>query len=383
MFFWFVLVITVLLLSIFYAWWTNFLLIKRKKIYPPYYEPLTIVIPCYNEGAKYLRSCINSIIRAVGEKEIILVNNNSNKQETLKVIEKYRNNKYVKVIDEPRQGKRFAQITAIKQAKYDLILCSDSDTIFDKKVIKEVVVPFQDKEVGGVTGEVLIKNQNQNFVTRIISTMFWTCSNIHRKATGNLGYMQVMPGPLACYRKEYFLKLKKDYLNQIFLGSKCQISDDRFMTMRVQQRFGKKIVYRDEVIVYTFIPTTFLAFWKMIERWKRGATREVFLSWKEPKKKCMLMFLDTQFNFIMFNIVMLFKFILIFRLIFYPSIAGFIFTFVWLFLMSLMNNVYMVVKNIKDYPLKYVYSVVYEFFWIFTYFHALINLSNQGKWSTR
>ena len=57
--------------------------------------------------------------------------------------------------------------------------------------------------------------------------------------------MSVIAGALGCYRKNLLLRLEKDYLNQKFLGKSCSISDDRYLTQRIQTRFKKKIYYQE------------------------------------------------------------------------------------------------------------------------------------------
>ena len=373
------------LILISYVWWIYFLLLTKKEVkYPENNEAVSIVIPCYNENKKVLLRCVESIIRAKGEKEIILINNNSNKEETLKAFEiisvAYPN---VKIIEEKRQGKRFAHEAGIKKASNNIIVFVDSDTIIDENALIEIKKPFFDEKVGGVAGKVLLYNKNDNLITKAINAMFWTSSSIFRQASGNIGFMQVSAGALSAYRKNVLLKLLPYYLNQKFLGRPVGISDDRFLTMRTQTLLGLKIVYQDSAVSYTIMPKTFIGFWKVLERWKRGVLREVLLFWKEPKSKAKLLFFDTEFNFIIMNIMLGFKIFLIISLLLHFSLLNLLFTIAWFLLMGVFYGGYMLVNNPKDFKYKLLYIIFYEFFWVFTYFNAWINVRNQGKWVTR
>ena len=83
------------------------------------------------------------------------------------------------------------------------------------------------------------------------------------------------------------------------LGSECSISDDTFMTVRIQSRLGYKIEYIEKSIGYTYSPNKIKGFWKQLVRWRQGFLRETLLMWKEPKKNIKYLFIDAQTNLIL------------------------------------------------------------------------------------
>lgn len=153
--------------------------------------------------------------------------------------------------------------------------------------------------------------------------------------------------------------------------------------MRIQFRLKKRVVFNPNAIAYTDMPKSIIKFWKVLERWKRGMMREVFVTWKEPIKNAKLLFFDTQFNFLIFNTMMIFRIMLIYNLIINFSIFNVLFTIFWFTFMTCTWGCYMAIKNPREFPYRITYSLLYEFFWVFSYFHALINIRNQGKWCTR
>lgn len=370
-------------LSLSYLWFIYYnLYFSRRQIFENYSEPVSIIVPIYNEPAGSLISCIESLIKSKREEdELILVDNNSTLKECIDTLKRY--SKILPVYLEKRQGKRYAHSCGLKHATNEIVVFCDSDTVFDKNAITQLVKPFQDKTVGGVTGEMQLTNYNHNIITRSIDAMFWTASNIFRKSTANIGLMQVMPGAISAYRKEDLLKLEYDYLNQKFFGRLCNISDDRYICMRIQTRFNRRIIYNPKALALTEMPTTFKGFWKTLERWKRGATREVFTLWKEKNIFKKTLFYDVQFNFFMFNIMMVLKITLIFHLIIHFQFINLIMVVGWIILMSSMWALSMIFENPREYPYKLLYVFLYEFFWSFSYFNALWNIKRQGKWVTR
>lgn len=231
------------LMSLFYCWFIYTLLIinlSKKQENIKFYQPISIIIPCYNEPYNLLKRCVNSCIEVNGEHEVILVNNNSTEESCLKAIDEFKKNPNVRIFNEVRQGKRFAHSKGLSKAKYDLVLFVDSDTIISKNSLIELSKAFWDKEVGAVTGQIRLSNKKENLITRSLDAMFWTSCNIFRRATTSANFMQVIPGAMGCYRKEYLLKLEKEYLNQTFLGRPCSISDDRWMTIESKQDLEKR-----------------------------------------------------------------------------------------------------------------------------------------------
>lgn len=378
----FFLIYSIIILSYFGLLY-SLILIKKSNNFKDYDKPFTVIIPCYNESYDYLKESVNSIIKARGRKQIILVDNNSNNKDTLKAISEYLNNSDILVLRERRQGKRFAHSKGLEYTKHGIIVFVDSDTVVLENSFLELIKPFQDKKVGGVSGNILIKNRDDNYLTRGLNAMYWNSFEYRRRATSSLGFLDVCSGALCAYRKKFLLKLEEEYLNQTFMGSQCSISDDTFLTVRIQSRFGKKISFQPESIGFTYSPNTIRGFWKQLFRWRQGFLREAFLLWKEPKKNIRLLFIDTQFNLVTQTLMSVFKIVLLVQLILYFSFNGLVGFFIWFLLISSINSVYLFVYNPKDIRNIFIYSFLYEFIFMFTYFHALFRVNEQGKWGTR
>ena len=378
----FFLIYSLVILGYFAALYYLILLSPRRN-YKEVYSPFTVIIPCYNEEYDYLKKCVDSIVNAEGDKQIILVDNNSNLDGALKAIEEYKKNGGVLVLEEKRQGKRFAHSKGLQYAKCDIVVFVDSDTIVLKNSLLELIKPMQDKKIGAVCGNIRIKNKDDNLLTKSLNAMYWNSFEYYRRAVSSIGFLYVCSGALACYRKEFLLALEDEYLNQTFMGRRCSISDDTFMTVRIQSRFGKKIAFQPRALGLTYSPNTVRGFWKQLFRWRQGFLREGILMWKEPKKNIKLLFLDTQFNMVTQTVMSFFKIFLLVNLIIYFSFYEVLMFLLWFALISSIHSVYLYVYNPRAILNIFVYSFLYEFIFMFTYFHALVRINEQGKWSTR
>lgn len=98
---------------------------------------LSIVVPAYNVE-KYIERCINSMINYDYDYEIIIINDGST-DNTLNVVEKYRNLKNIKIISQRNKGLSYARNVGIKNAEGEYISFIDSDDFVDLKEMINLV----------------------------------------------------------------------------------------------------------------------------------------------------------------------------------------------------------------------------------------------------
>lgn len=101
---------------------------------------LSITIPCYN-SANYMRHCIETLLSGGEDVEIIIVNDGSDKDNTLQIAREYENKNptIVKVIDKLNGGHGSAVNTGIKNATGKYFKVVDSDDWVDGEVLKDVL----------------------------------------------------------------------------------------------------------------------------------------------------------------------------------------------------------------------------------------------------
>ena len=68
---------------------------------------------------------------------------------------------YIQITD-PRKGKPYALKMALNKAKGDILILTDGDTSFGKNAVKELLKPFKDPKVGGVSGRPVSKDEKDN-----------------------------------------------------------------------------------------------------------------------------------------------------------------------------------------------------------------------------
>lgn len=101
---------------------------------------VSVVIPAFNEE-KYIENTLFSLIKSEQKTdinyEVILVDNNST-DKTLERALKFSSGMDLKIIHEKKQGRGAARARGFEQAKGEVILSADADTIFYKGWIEEL-----------------------------------------------------------------------------------------------------------------------------------------------------------------------------------------------------------------------------------------------------
>ncbi|MDD4601133.1 hypothetical protein SDC9_09151 [bioreactor metagenome] len=259
---------------------------------------VTIVIPCFNEEKWIQRTilgCINQDY-PTDKLEVIVVDDCSNDQsftKTKEIIEELKaqgkrydiENRLHYIRQETNAGKREALAKGALMAQHELIVFVDSDSFLDPFAIRNVVQPFKDAKMGGVSGRTDVANTYTNALTKMQAVRYYIAFRIMKAAESYFDAVTCLSGPLSCYRKDLVIKYMDAWLNQRFWGQKATFGDDRSMTNLILRE--NRTAYQDTAICHTIVPNTYTVFLKQQMRWKRSWLREsiiasLFMWKKEP-----------------------------------------------------------------------------------------------------
>lgn len=263
----------------------------------PYYTPsVSIIIPCFNEEEwihRTIRSCINQDY-PVDKLEVIVIDDCSNDNSVQKIketidtlykeAERFKTKSRVKyIVQSQNKGKREALALGSELAKNEMLVFVDSDSFLESDAIRNLVQPFQDPRMGGVTGRTDVENKFTNSLTKMQSVRYYIAFRIMKAAEAYFDGVTCLSGPISCYRKELVLKNKDAWLNQKFLGQPATFGDDRSMTNYIMKTH--RTSYQDNAICYTIVPSEYKQFLKQQMRWKRSWLRESLIAAKFIWKK--------------------------------------------------------------------------------------------------
>src|SRR5919204_4243972 len=235
--FWTDFVLGYLVLLVVYTWYLFTLLLVhdvRPSRYPAYDdEKIAVVIPCFNESPELVEESIRTVLAADGRKQVIVIDDGSTNgvhehlarlAEELPIAAHY--------FPENR-GKREAlhvAVTELIDDDVDFVVTIDSDTLLEPDALVRVVEPLKSPRIGASTGNVLLLNERQNLLTRLIGTYYWVGLNIYKQAQSVIRSVVCCSGCLAAYSAPLLREIIDEFAEQRFLGEPCTHSEDRHLT---------------------------------------------------------------------------------------------------------------------------------------------------------
>ncbi len=241
-----------------------------------YMPSVSIVIPCYNESPVDLEKCIvASCDNSYPNKEIIVIDDGSKNKESWETVKRLQKKYHFRAIRfKKNKGKRWGMYVGFKKARGEFVVTMDSDSIIASgHSLMELIKPFQDKEVGAVSGNIQVLNKNKNMMTRIQWARYWLAFHIEKSSQSPYHGVTCCSGPFSAYRKKYLMKYLDSWINQIFLDQRCTYGDDRGLTTLMLKQ-GYKIKFSKYAVCITNVPETFRKFTKQQIRWKKSFIRE-------------------------------------------------------------------------------------------------------------
>lgn len=269
------------------------------RIDPNFTPGVSIIIPCFDEEEwiqRTVHSCINQDY-PVDKLEVIVVDDCSNDNSAARVREvitqlkaadtsdnAYHVSERIRFLQQPKNmGKRDAMARGAREAKHELLVFVDSDSFLDPFAVRNIVQPFKDKEMGGVSGRTDVANTYTNALTKMQAVRYSIAFRIMKAAEGYFDAATCLSGPLSCYRKDLVLRYMDAWLNQTFLGQKATFGDDRSMTNFILRY--NRTTYQDTAVCMTIVPRSYRVFLRQQMRWKRSWLRESLIASRYMWKK--------------------------------------------------------------------------------------------------
>src|SRR5919202_5613404 len=299
--FWETFTLGYLLLLVTYTWWLFFLLLAhdvRPRRYPRYEgEKIAVLIPCFNESPDLVAESIATVLAAEGEKQVIVIDDGSTNGVQTRLLEIAERTGITVAFFNDNRGKREAlhlAVTHLLDDDVDFVVTIDSDTLLEPDALVRVVEPLKAPRVGASTGNVLLLNERQNLLTRMVGTYYWVGLNIYKQAQSVIRSVVCCSGCLAAYKAPLLREVIDEFAAQRFLGEPCTHSEDRHLTNLILRR-GFDVVYTAGAVSWTETPSTVRGFIRQQRRWKRGYIRESIYTLTYAWRRKRLLFLQILF----------------------------------------------------------------------------------------
>lgn len=158
-------------------------------------------------------------------------------------------------------GKAAALRDTMEMVETEVVLIFDADYIPGSGLIKQLVAPFFDPEVGGVMGRVIPFNVGTNLLTRLLDLERSGGYQVDQQARMNLRLVPQHGGTVAGVRLSA--------LREIGGWNDSSLTEDTDLTFRLLLA-GWKTVYQNRSECYEEVPETWAVRIRQIMRWAKG-----------------------------------------------------------------------------------------------------------------
>jgi len=203
---------------------------------------VSVLVATYNEE-KVIAKRIENLFTLDYPKnkyEVLVVDSGSTDR-TTEIVEKFigqsnQSQPDLKLIKEDtRRGKASAINLGKEQAKGEIVLIADANSIFDENVLWEMMPHFKNPEIGAVSGRYFISNPNK--ILSSSEAFYWEIEHIMMLGESYLDSISTVIGTISAWRKE------------LMNFRPTTISEDLDMTIQTR-RNGYKVKYEPDAMVY-------------------------------------------------------------------------------------------------------------------------------------
>jgi cellulose synthase/poly-beta-1,6-N-acetylglucosamine synthase-like glycosyltransferase/peptidoglycan/xylan/chitin deacetylase (PgdA/CDA1 family)/spore germination protein YaaH len=232
---------------------------------PPMVDPavgpmVSVLIPCFNEE-KVIAASVRRILASNWPKLEVLVLDDGSFDGTSKVVaEAFAAEPRVRLRRFENGGKANALNRGLTEARGEIIVALDADTLFPPDTVSKLVRWFADPKVGAVAGNALVGNR-RNLITRWQALEYVTAQNLERRALAALGAVTVVPGAVGAWRRSA--------LEELGGYPSDTLAEDQDLTVAVQ-RAGWRVEFDSQARAYTEAPETIGGLLKQRFRWSFG-----------------------------------------------------------------------------------------------------------------
>ena len=224
------------------------------------FPSITIIVPVYNEEHSVTKT-IFSLLKLEYPKDrlkIILVNDGST-DSTARVIERFRKNKRITLLEKENGGKYTALNAGLARTTTELVGCLDADSFVPPDTLKKILPYFENDKIMAVTPAIKI-HEPDSFIRHVQSNEY-NLGIFMKKCFSQLEAITVTPGPFSIFRKEVFTNLGtfKEAYN----------TEDLEIALRMQKNFYR-IANAHTAVVYTVGPSSLRKLYRQRVRWIQG-----------------------------------------------------------------------------------------------------------------
>jgi biofilm PGA synthesis N-glycosyltransferase PgaC len=229
-----------------------------------YRGPVSILLTGHNEGATLRKSVLSLREQTHQDTQIIVVDDGSldgMRAEARLLKQQGYINRYVS--SGVRGGKASALNLGFYYCVHDVVVSMDVDTSLDRDGIEKIILPFSDKHVGAVAGNLAIRNRKESIMTNLQALEYFSSISVGRRFTAQLGILTIVSGAFGAFRKSALKSVG---------GWDVGPGDDGNVTTKLRNA-GWRIEFAHKAWAMTDCPSTLMGYHRQRLRWNRSVVR--------------------------------------------------------------------------------------------------------------
>jgi hyaluronan synthase len=247
-------------------------------------EPtVSILLPCYNEGPDVYH-CIRTILECdyPADKFEVIATDDRSRDDSFEWIQKAAADFPGRVVarrNPHNMGKSRTLIAASHVSKSDIILVIDSDCIFAKDTIRQLVSCFTYPKMAIVGGKVGVRNPNANSLTQVQTFVYFLAFDLWKTYENWTRSVTCVGGYLLAIRRDVFEQIEPKILARNWFGIEVVEGEDRYITHHALL-LGYDTYVNTHALCWTKAPEKYPQFFKQQYRWRKSGIRDLFMTYK-------------------------------------------------------------------------------------------------------
>lgn len=229
-------------------------------------DPVAVLVPAYNEEAG-IGTTLRSLLASTHERLQIIVIDDGSSDRTVEIAQDYaRCDPRVQVLCQPNAGKAAALNHGLRYVRCPYVVMVDADTVFEPDAVQRLIQPLAHPAVGAVSGNTKVGNRKR-LLGRWQHLEYVFGFNLDRRMFEVLECMPTVPGAIGAFRL--------DALMGVGGLSEDTLAEDTDLTMALW-RAGWRVVYEENAIAWTEVPTSLRQLWRQRYRWCYGTLQAMW-----------------------------------------------------------------------------------------------------------
>jgi len=207
----------------------------------------SVIVPVFN-SEKTISKCLKSLEKqTIKEKFEVIVVDDGSTDNTKKEVKKF---KKVKYLYQKNKGPAAARNFGVRKAKGKIVVFIDSDCEADKNMLKELILPFKNKEIIGAQGS--YKSKQTSLMAKFVQIEIESRYELMKKSK----FIDFLSTYCCAYRKKDF-KEARGFDESFPMAS----GEDTELSYKLSKK-GKKLIFNLKAFCYHQHPTSLIEYLK-------------------------------------------------------------------------------------------------------------------------